>query len=86
MTFENFINETSSNSEIEIDEFYAVTDGKKFYSVSGSSHNIEMFKNDSILFSTKSNAKLVLNALPPEEGYDNLHIVVVRISAEIKVV
>ena len=50
MNFQNFITEAKSDT---LEEFYAVTDGKKFYDVSGHSYGIRLFKNDGILHDSK---------------------------------
>ncbi len=81
MNFQNFITEAKSDT---LEEFFAVTDGKKFYDVNGHSYAIRLFKDDSVLHETKKDAQLVLEALPPEDGYDNLKIVKVTILAEIE--
>ncbi len=81
MNFQNFITEAKSDT---LEEFFAVTDGKKFYDVNGHSYAIRLFKDDSVLHETKKDAQLVLDALPPEDGYDNLKIVKVTILAEIE--
>ena len=81
MNFQNFITESKSDT---LEEFFAVTDGKKFYDVNGHSYAIRLFKDDSVLHETKKDAQLVLEALPPEDGYDNLKIVKVTILAEIE--
>ena len=81
MNFQNFITESKSDT---LEEFFAVTDGKKFYDVNGHSYAIRLFKDDSVLHETKKDAQLVLDALPPEDGYDNLKIVKVTITATIE--
>ena len=81
MNFQNFITEAKSDT---LEEFFAVTDGKKFYNVNGHSYAIRLFKDDSVLHETKKDAQLVLDALPPEDGYDNLKIVKVTITAAIE--
>ena len=81
MNFQNFITEAKSDT---LEEFFAVTDGKKFYDVNGHSYAIRLFKDDSVLHETKKDAQLVLDALPPEDGYDNLKIVKVTITATIE--
>lgn len=83
MNFQNFITESKAKTET-VEEFYAVTDGKKFYDVNGHSYGIRLFKEDGILHESKKDAQLVLDALPPEDGYDNLKIVKVTILAEIE--
>ena len=83
MKFQNFINESKAKTET-VEEFYAVTDGKKFYDVSGHSYPIRLFKDDSVLHDSKKDAQLVLDALPPEDGYTDLKIVKVKILAEIE--
>lgn len=80
MNFQNFITEAKSDT---LEEFFAVTDGKKFYDVNGHSYAIRLFKDDSVLHESKKDAQLVLDALPPEDGYDNLKIVKVTITATI---
>lgn len=81
MNFQNFITEAKSDT---LEEFFAVTDGKKFYDVNGHSYAIRLFKDDSVLHESKKDAQLVLDALPPEDGYDNLKIVKVTITATIE--
>lgn len=81
MNFQNFITEAKSDT---LEEFFAVTDGKKFYDVNGHSYAIRLFKDDSVLHESKKDAQLVLDALPPEDGYDNLKIVKVIITATIE--
>lgn len=81
MNFQNFITEAKSDT---LEEFFAVTDGKKFYDVNGHSYAIRLFKDDSVLHEYKKDAQLVLDALPPEDGYDNLKIVKVTITATIE--
>lgn len=81
MNFQNFITESKSDT---LEEFFAVTDGKKFYDVNGHSYAIRLFKDDSVLHESKKDAQLVLDALPPEDGYDNLKIVKVTITATIE--
>ena len=81
MNFKNFINESKQET---VEEFYAVTDGKKFYAVNGSSYAIRMFKDDGVLHESKKDAQIVLDGLTPEDGYDGLKIVKVTILAEIE--
>lgn len=81
MSFKNFINESKQET---VEEFYAVTDGKKFYAVNGSSYAIRMFKDDGVLHESKKDAQIVLDGLTPEDGYDGLKIVKVNILAEIE--
>ena len=83
MKFQNFINENKAKTSV-VEEFYAVTDGAKFYAVNGSSYDIRLFKDDSVLHDSKKDAQLVLDALPPEDGYTDLKIVKVKILAEIE--
>lgn len=83
MNFQNFITESKAKTET-VEEFYAVTDGKKFYAVNGDSYPIRLFKDDSILHDSKKDAQLVLDNLTPEDGYDGLKIVKVTILAEIE--
>ena len=73
MKFQNFINENKAKTSV-VEEFYAVTDGAKFYAVNGSSYDIRLFKDDSVLHDSKKDAQLVLDALPPEDGYTDLKI------------
>ena len=50
MNFQNFITEAKSDT---LEEFFDVTDGKKFYDVNGHSYAIRLFKDDSVLHESK---------------------------------
>ena len=83
MSFKNFINAPKSDV---LESFYAVTDGKKYYDISGHSHNIELFKNSAILFDKEDTAENVFKTLTDQDpdGYKDLRVVKVNISIEIK--
>lgn len=57
---------------------------KNSSNVNGHSYAIRLFKDDSVLYESKKDAQLVLDALPLEDGYTDLKIVKVTILAEIE--
>lgn len=81
MKFQEFINEAKTE---DLDTLYAVTDGKKYYALNGSTHPLNIFKDNGVLHESKKDAQLVLDNLPPEDGYEGLKIVKVNITATIE--